>query len=118
MECVLQEMHARTWVTSTEVAPALRPRCQSGIALLMVLWMMALLSVIAVNLVYTTRAELQIAGNLVSLGKDEALAEAVIARAVFELNRPSTAETSPWRGDGRTHRWTYCECDLSVPIID
>lgn len=111
-------MHARTWVTSTEVAPALRPRCQSGIALLMVLWMMALLSVIAANLVYTTRAELQIAGNLVSLGKAEALADAGIARAVFELSRPRTADPSQWRGDGRTHRWTYGEGDLSVTIVD
>ena len=93
------------------------PRAQSGIALVLVLWMLALLSVIAGSLVFSSRTEVLMAGNLVSLARAEALADAGAYKAIYELTRPQT-DPQRWRGNGLTHDWNFQGEELRVTILD
>lgn len=63
-----------------------RPRLrQRGFALLLVLWVLVLLSAIALHLSSIGRTEARIAFNLVANAKAESLADGGVARAVFAL---------------------------------
>ena len=92
-------------------------RTQSGIALVLVLWMLALLSLIAGNLVFSSRTTVLVAGNLQSQAKVEALADAGVYKAIHELVRPQT-DSQRWRGDGLTHLWYFQGAALRVTILD
>lgn len=94
-----------------------RIRTQSGIALVLVLWMLALLSLIAGNLVFSSRTTVLVAGNLQSQAKAEALADAGAYKAIHELVRPQT-DPQRWKGDGLTHLWNFQEAALRVTILD
>lgn len=118
MEFLLQEMHAVADVTLPGIAVETPRRRQAGVALVIVLWMMTLLTVISASLVFATRTEMQIAGNLASLARAEALADAGVARALIELSRPRTPSPLQWQGDGRQHTWMYGEGELAITILD
>ena len=90
---------------------------QSGVALVLVLWMLALLSVIAGSLVFSSRTEVLMAGNLASLAQAEALADAGIHKAIHELARPPT-DLQRWKGDGLTRPWNFQGANLRVTILD
>ena len=94
-----------------------RLRAQSGVALVLVLWMLALLSVIAGNLVFSSRTAVLVAGNLYSRAKAEAAADAGVHKAIQELLRPQ-ADLERWKGDGRTHLWNFQDASLRVTILD
>ena len=94
-----------------------QPRMQSGIALVLALWVLALLSVIAGSLVFSSRTEILMAGNLASLAQAEALADAGVSMAIHELARPPT-DLQRWKGDGMTHLWNYQGARLRVTILD
>ena len=68
-----------------------QPAAQSGIALVMVLWMLALLSVIAGSLVFSSRTEMLMAGNTAALAQAEASADAGVYMAIHELVRAGKA---------------------------
>lgn len=93
-------------------------RRTAGIALVIVLWMLALLSVIAGSLVFSSRTEVQITSNLASQAKIEALADAGVYRAIMELARPKTPDPQQWKADGLPRRWQYREAELMVTIMD
>jgi len=94
-----------------------RPGMQSGIALVLVLWVLALLSVIAGSLVFSSRTEVSMAGNLASLAQAEALADAGVYKAIYELARPQT-DLQRWKGDGLTRLWNFQGTNLRVKILD
>ena len=89
-----------------------------GIALVIVLWMLALLATIAASLVFSTRTELAIAGNLVSSARAEAIADAGVYKAVHELIAVPPADPGRWQGDGRTHDWEFDGARLAIVITD
>ena len=93
------------------------PRAQYGIALVLVLWILALLSVIAGSLVFSTRTEVMMAGNLASLAQAETLADAGVYKAVYELTRPQT-DQQRWQGNGLPHYWNFQGAGLRVTILD
>jgi general secretion pathway protein K len=101
----------------TRHLPISAPREVSGIALVLVLWMLTLLSVIASNLVYSSRTDLAIAGNTVRLAQGEALADAGLHRAYLDLLRPQ-ADPQRWKGDGLTHEWRFEDHPVNVTISD
>lgn len=94
--------------------PTPRP---AGIALVLVLWILTLLSVIAASVVFGARTDLQVAANLVDQARREATAEAAVHQALFEALRPVT-DAGRWRSDGRPHAWHYQGQDLTVTITD
>ncbi|MGH8849665.1 MAG: general secretion pathway protein GspK [Casimicrobiaceae bacterium] len=77
---------------------------QRGIALVLVLWLTALLTVIAGSFAYAMRNEAQAARNTVSQAQARALADGAVARTVFELMRPRTLP-GVWSADGTMHVW-------------
>lgn len=99
-----------------QVARRHRP-VQAGIALVVVLWVLALLSVIAGSLVFSSRTEVLMAGNLSSLAQAEALADAGVHKAIHELARPQT-DPQRWKGDGLTRLWNFAGTELRVTILD
>lgn len=94
--------------------PTPRP---AGIALVLVLWILALLSVIAASVVFGARTDLQVAANRTDQARREAIAEAAVHRALFEALQPGT-DPGRWDSDGRPHAWHYQGYDLTVTITD
>ena len=90
----------------------------SGIALVMVLWLLALLSVIAGSLVYSSRTELGIATNLVARAQAEAFADAGVHKAIQQLSTPVASDPDRWRGNGAVHLWQLGDAMLRITIID
>lgn len=84
---------------------------------MLVLWILALLSVIAGSLVFSSRTEVLMAGNLTSLAQAEAVADAGVHKAIYELSRPPT-ELTRWKGDGLTHQWSFEGAQVNVTILD
>ena len=93
------------------------PRVQSGIALVLVLWILALLSVIAGSLVFSSRTEVLMAANLASLAQAETLADAGVYKGIYELTLPLT-DPLRWQGNGLTHYWNLHGAKLRVTIFD
>lgn len=88
-----------------------------GIALVVVLWMLALLTVIAGSLVFSSRTELSMAGNLAATAQAEALADAGVYKAIYELSRPQ-ADLQRWKGDGQVRLWSFQGAELKITILD
>jgi general secretion pathway protein K len=92
-------------------------RVQSGVALILVLWMLALLTIIGANLVFSSRTALLVAGNLYSRARAEAAADAGVYKAIQEMYRPQ-ADPERWTGNGRAHLLTFEGATLSVTVLD
>ncbi len=90
---------------------------QRGVALVLVLWVITLLSVIAGNFVFSMRGEAQIARNLLSTAQAQAQADAGIHRAWYELMKPPT-EVNRWTGDGTVHEMSLADGVLQISIQD
>lgn len=90
---------------------------QRGVALVLVLWVVTLLSVIAGNFAFSMRGEAQIARNLLSTAQAQAQADAGIYRAWYELMKPPT-ESNRWTGDGTPHELALVDGVLRVSIQD
>jgi general secretion pathway protein K len=92
-------------------------RRQRGVALILVLWVITLLSVIAGNFAFSMRGEATIARNLVSTAQARALADAGIQKAWFELNKPPT-DLQRWQANGVAHRITLGDAALTITLQD
>lgn len=90
---------------------------QKGVALVLVLWVVTLLSVIAGNFAFSMRGEAQIARNLLSTAQAQAQADAGVHRAWYELMKPPT-EVNRWLGDGAPHDLRLPDGVLRVSIQD
>lgn len=78
-----------------------RPRGRAGergFALLVVLWTLALASLVGARVTAAGRGELRLAADLRAAAEAEALADGAVHEAVFRLLDPSPAG---WRADGR-----------------
>ena len=87
-----------------------------GFALILVLWIAALLAVIAASLVSSGRTETRLAHNLVENAKAEALADGAVQRAVLGLLAVDPDQA--WRPGGGPYRLTYGEGEVRVSIAD
>jgi len=90
---------------------------QRGIALVLVLWLTALLTVIAGGFAYAMRNEAQAARNTMSQAQARALADGAIARTVFELMRPRTIP-GVWAADGLVHAWDEDGMRVAASAVD
>lgn len=96
---------------------ARKPACQHGVSLILVLWMVALLTVIAGSFVYAARGSALTAGNLVALARARALADAGVHRGLYELRKPQT-DGERWLADGREYVFTLDEGEVRVVMRD
>jgi general secretion pathway protein K len=90
---------------------------QRGVALVLVLWVIALLAVIAGNFAYSMRGEAQIARNQLQAAQVRALADAGVHRAWFELLKP-TSDLQRWLPDGQMRTMPVQGGTLQVTIVD
>ena len=93
------------------------PLAQRGIALVLVLWLTALLTVIAGGFAYAMRNEAQAARNTMSQAQARALADGAVARTVFELMRPRTVP-GVWAADGLVHVWDEAGMRVAASAVD
>jgi general secretion pathway protein K len=90
---------------------------QCGVALVLVMWVAVLLTVIASSFIVERRTETLVVRNSVSMARAEAIADAGVQRAVFEMYR---ADNSPdgWKRDGSTYDWSFDNVPVKVEIRD
>jgi general secretion pathway protein K len=92
-------------------------RRQQGVALVLVVWVAILLTVIASSFIVERRTETLIVRNSVSMARAEAIADAGVQRAVFELYRTDKSPDA-WKRDGTTQNWSFDGVPVKVEIRD
>jgi len=88
-----------------------------GVALVLVLWSVTLLTVIASSFAFTSRTETLLARNQVASVRAQALADAGIERALYELFKPAS-DPERWKLDGRTYTWEFDGVPVRIIIRD
>lgn len=93
-------------------------RCadQRGIALVIVLWLIALLSLLAVGQTAAVRTETRVTANQLESARARAAAYGCIQLAVLEMMRPPATRT--WDVDGAEHAAQLEEAQLAVRLTD
>ena len=95
----------------------MRREAEQGVALVIVLWTVMLLTVIAGNFVFAMRTETAATRNALSAAQAEAMADGAVHRALYEMFR-SAGEADPWRADGRTRLWEKDGATIKVVMMD
>lgn len=90
---------------------------QHGIALVLVLWATTLLTVIAASFAFSMRTDTLLAQNLAASARAQALADAGVQRALYEMFKP-IADLQRWKGDGVPHQWEFGGGKLSIMVLD
>ena len=90
---------------------------QSGVALILVLWITVLLTVIAAGFAYSMRTEALAARNAVALAQARSLADGAVSRIAFELMRPR-AVPETWQADGAVHYWQEDGASVAANAVD
>jgi len=95
---------------------AARRRGERGVALILVLWVLALLAVLAVSFAGGARTELKIARNQYEAARAEAIADAGVTFGILGALDP--APQTHWNPDGERHELAYGEGALGVSVED
>jgi general secretion pathway protein K len=93
----------------------MRPR-QRGIAFIVVIWVMVLLTVLLAGFAVIARTEALQARHLAESTRARYMAEVGISRAVWELRNPDPL--TRWAGDGRNYDFEFEGAKISVGIHD
>ncbi len=89
---------------------------QSGIALVIVLWMLSLLIILATGYSRMVRIETGLTANLVHSNQAKAIAEAGVWQAVSELLKPRVEQI--WKTDGTNYSHEFKQGNINLKIID
>ena len=92
-----------------------------GIALIVVLWMLLLLSIIAAALIIETRSSTRIALNMTEGAALRAAADAGIQRAILELadaRSNGALDTVKLRPDGTVYAWPFGNSTVRISVQD
>ena len=90
---------------------------QSGVALILVLWITILLTVIASGFAYSMRTEALAARNAIAVAQARALADGAVSRVTFELMRPRTP-LETWQADSAVHYWQEDGATIAANVVD
>lgn len=93
------------------------PRHQRGVALIVVLWVVALLTVIVSSFVYSARGHVRLMGNLTTRSEAGALADAGVYRGMYELFKSPT-DGARWMPDGRPYEFQLSAGKITVSMLD
>ncbi len=99
----------------------------SGIALVLVLWVLTLLTVMAVGMTAAQRTETALTENQIADARFRALADAAIAYAIYSFLMPAqdsalmgsgeaTAENGPWIPNGAARPWRFAGEGVSIAV--
>jgi general secretion pathway protein K len=89
----------------------------TGVAMIIVLWIITLLSVIAISFIHTMRTDINVVANSLTRVKAETLADAALERAIFELAKPQNIE-GRWNADGSSREWIYRDTTVTITMQD
>lgn len=89
---------------------------ERGIALIVVLWVLALLTVVVVTFSGEARTDLQIARNQNEAAQARAIADAGVTLAILGLFDPAPA--TRWTADGKDHALAYGGGTIRVSVQD
>lgn len=89
---------------------------QQGIALIMVLWLLVLMTVIAASHAHIIRTETRLASNHIEAGKARGLAEAGIYHAIMEMLVNDKALR--WPANGSIHRISNESGEVAIAVRD
>jgi len=92
------------------------PQASRGVALLLVLWVMALVAILIGGFALVSRSEQLEARQLADGARARYAAEAGLSLAVYELNRPTVENR--WVADGRVYPLTFDGIAVEVRIRD
>ena len=90
---------------------------QRGVALVLVMWAGVLLAVVISSFMLERRTEQLIMQNSISMARAEAIADAGVQRAVWELYRTDNAPDA-WKRDGTVQHWTFDGVPVRIDIRD
>ena len=93
-------------------------RAQRGVALVLVMWLGALLAVVSSSFLYASRSDALVVRNSLSIARAEAIADAAVFRAVYDANRVDVGSTTSWRRDGAPNEWTFDGAKARVEMSD
>ncbi|MDR2710654.1 MAG: general secretion pathway protein GspK [Burkholderiales bacterium] len=93
-------------------------RSERGIALIIVLWTTALLTVIAGGFAFSMRNEALATQNAVSASAARWTANGAVERTVYELATPRMAMEEAWQPNGLTHTWQEGAAKIEVTAVD
>jgi general secretion pathway protein K len=91
-------------------------RKQKGVALIIVLWMLSLLTILAAGYSNTMRTETKLTAHLIHSAQAKALAEAGVWQSIAELLRPSNELT--WFPDGSTYSYEINNKTVNIRLFD
>ena len=94
--------------------PTGRRQRQRGIALVMVLWLVVLLTIVAASFATHSRVETRMAGNLVEREKARLMAQSGLNRALMELMVKNTDQR--WTFNGEAHELQAPQGSLRIAI--
>ncbi|HSS65380.1 MAG TPA: hypothetical protein VLS27_13175, partial [Gammaproteobacteria bacterium] len=89
-------------------------RSEGGIALIMVLWAVALLTAIAASYAFETRTEALLSANLIDKAKAEAAAEAGVRRAIADLLQDNDSIFKNTRSEASLR---FADADLRIAVV-
>jgi general secretion pathway protein K len=95
--------------------PKDRTEASRGFALLVVLWFLVLIAAIGMYLMANARSETAIARNTLAAARAEALADAGVAQALFNL---TGTLASRWNLDGAPHRLLLPAGEVTIRLHD
>ncbi|HLX23300.1 MAG TPA: hypothetical protein VKR38_08155 [Usitatibacter sp.] len=90
---------------------------QRGIALVLVMWAAVLLAVVLSSFILERRTETLVMRNSLSMARAEAIADAGVQRAVWEMYRTDNAQDA-WKRDGTMQHWSFDGVPVDVEIRD
>jgi general secretion pathway protein K len=94
-------------------------RSEEGIALIVVLWMLILLSIVAATLTLEIRSSTHVARNMAENAAARAAADAGIQRAILDLASSANVPTNEkFRTDGTVYAWQFANCAVRISIQD
>jgi general secretion pathway protein K len=99
----------------------IRARAQSrsrerGVAFVLVLWVIAMLSILLGSFALVARTENLQSRHLFDTTQARYAAEAGLNLAIFELRKPD--QTQRWIADGRPYRFGYGDAEIEIAITD
>lgn len=90
---------------------------QGGVALILVIWVVTLLVAIAGSFLYAMRTDARAARNAALIARADALAQAAVARALYEVFKPA-GNPEVWKRDEAPRAWSFDGAEVSVSLSD
>ena len=89
---------------------------QSGVALVIVMWVAVIIAVVAGSYILERRTDILVVRNSISRAKAQAAADAGVFRAIHDLYRQNVPDV--WKRDGTPHEWAFEGVPVRIAIRD